>query len=151
MSTYADMNNREIQRSMHCSTVLRSTLSAGFTIHGYLSSIPLWTSIVWGFESFYSFSRAYFLSAFCSSKTTANELSNGSCILPGSVSPGSDVLPHSVPWNEALVPQTLLLLSWKNTAKLKLVSKQTSIQWRDKIPSLPSALFWCSNRQKYDV
>ena len=51
--------------------------------------------------------------------------------------------------NEGLIPRTLLLLSWK-TARLKLVSKQTSFRWRKRTLSLPIASFWCSNWWKYD-
>ena len=73
-------------------------------------------------------------------------------------------LTHSVLLNEALVPRgcahaahrigphsansTLVVL--ENTAKLKLVSKWTSFWWRERTSSLPIALFWCSNRQKYN-
>ena len=47
--------------------------------------------------------------------------------------------------NEVVVLWTLLLLSWKNTAKLKPVSKQTSFWWMKRTPSLPIVLFWRSN------
>ena len=54
------------------------------------------------------------------------------------------------PQKEALLPRTLLLFSWKNTAKLKPVSKQTAFRWTERTPSIPIALFWHSNQQKYN-
>ena len=45
-----------------------------------------------------------------------------------------------------LTPPTFVVLV--NTVKLKQVSKQTSVWWRERILSLPIALFWCSNWQQ---
>ena len=78
--------------SIHFITMSWCTISEDFTIHVYLFIMPLWKSVVGIFESFYWWLRAPFLSAFCFSMTTVNELKNGSCILPGSISPGSDIL-----------------------------------------------------------
>ena len=73
-------------------------------------------------------------------------------------------LTHSIPRNKASFLVVVLMLPaecgplsanstvdvLENTAKLKPASKQTSFQWRERALSLPTALFWCSNRPKYD-
>ena len=50
--------------------------------------------------------------------------------------------------NEALVLPSLVVL--ENTAKLKPISKRTSLWWRERILSLSIALFWCLNWWKCD-
>ena len=49
----------ENQSSTHYITILCCTPSEDFTVHGYLSNIPLWKSVVQVFESFYWWPRPH--------------------------------------------------------------------------------------------
>ena len=55
---------------------------------------------------------------------------------------------HTPPaeWDPRSEVSTFVVL--ENTAKLKPVSKRTSVRWRERTMSLPIALFWRSNRQE---
>ena len=81
----------KIQSSIRYYTTLWCTLDGDFTTY---DTCPMLfsNSALRDFESFDWWAWAPFLSAFCLSMIAANELKNGSCILPGSISAESEVL-----------------------------------------------------------
>ena len=88
-----------------------------FTVHGNLSDISLWKFVVWVLESFNWRQRATLSSVFRFGMTTANEPKNGNCILPGSVSPGSDIL-RAGKWTQRHDwPTSLKCKSWLAVAQ----------------------------------
>ena len=73
---HADMNHREFKATYI--TISRCSPGEDFTIHGYLSHILPWKSVVWVFESFYWWPRACFhqpfASAVCCEQTEEQKL-----------------------------------------------------------------------------
>ena len=83
------MNDRELNAA-YFALLYYDVPQVKISQYMYLSNIPV-KSVVRVFEPFDWQPRALFSSAFCFGLTAANKLKNGSCILPGNVSPGKDI------------------------------------------------------------